>query len=853
MYTSDLRALLGRMGPLCLRLMDEAAGFALTRGHLQVVVEHFLLKALEDGTGDIPAMFKGLGINQAQATKALTALMEKMPSGGGGRPALDSEFMELVEAAWVIASVEMGAGAIRSGHILLALMRRPEVMASDPYDKLFAGVDPARAAREFDELTKSSVEATEVGRGAPGEGEGGFLASYTTDFTAQAKEGKLDPVFGREREIREVVDILSRRRKNNPILVGEAGVGKTAIVEGLALRIAEGQVPDVLKGVRILGLDMGMLQAGAGVKGEFERRLKGVIDEVRAATTPVILFIDEAHTIIGAGGPAGGSDAANLLKPALARGELRTIAATTFSEYKKYFEKDPALARRFQMVRLDEPSLEVATDMLRGLKPRYEAAHGVRILDRAVVAAVELGARYISGRQLPDKAVDLLDTAAARVRIALSSVPGEVDDARARVESLKRAITALEAEPAPTENQRRELRQLKAELSKAEKELKELEADWGRQRELAAKLNEALKKDDAKAAQSARTALAKAQKTRALVKVEVDDEAVAAVVTDWTGIPLARVLADEAKTILKLEELLSKRIKGQQWAIKTIAEGLRAAKAGISPPGRPMGVFLLVGPSGVGKTETALALADLLFGGERFLISINMSEFQERHTVSRLIGSPPGYVGYGEGGRLTEAVRHRPYSVVLLDETEKAHPDVLNLFYQVFDKGVLADGEGREVDFSNTLILLTSNLASDTILRMSEAGQPPSMDDVLQAIRPELLRYFKPALLARMSVVPYLGLGEEALGEIARLKLDALAKRMKQGRGVELAYSEDVVEAIVKACTQVEEGARNIDHILARTLMPAISTELLVAMAGGKRPRKVSVGVEEGKFTYQVK
>ena len=562
------------------------------------------------------------------------------------------------------------------------------------------------------------------------------------------------------------------------------------------------------------------------------------------------MFIDEAHTIIGAGGPSGGSDAANLLKPALARGELRTIAATTWTEYKKYFEKDVALARRFQVVKLDEPSVEQAIDMLRGLKAKYESAAGIKITDQAVVTAVNLSARYISGRQLPDKAVDLMDTASARVKISLSSKPAGLDDLERGLEALGREIEALESERELSEDQKDELKEARKKKEAREAEQKTLTEQWQKEKELADKVAAAAEALDAAAEDAARSELKEIQGRQGLVKLEVGGESVAEVVTDWTGVPLSRVVVDEAEAVLKLEDSLKERIKGQDWAMETIAKGIRAAKAGIKPASTPMGVFLLVGPSGVGKTETALTLADRLFGGERFVVSVNMSEFQERHTTSRLIGSPPGYVGYGEGGQLTEAVRQRPYSIVLLDESEKAHPDVLNLFYQVFDKGVLNDGEGRAVDFKNTLILLTSNLATDTITKMSESPVRPEVSEVIEAVRPELSKYFKPALLGRMTIVPYLTLDEESIKMIVGLKMDKLAKRMFLNQRIRLDYGEDVVQAIADRCTEVEEGARNIDHILAQTIMPRISTEILTAMAQGKKPAKLNLGFADEGFTY---
>ncbi|MCB2186782.1 MAG: type VI secretion system ATPase TssH [Deltaproteobacteria bacterium] len=857
MLISNTKVLMSKLGRLTVRLLDEAAGFTLTRTQYQVGVEHFLLKAIEDAGGDIVPILRYYEVDPGRLQQELLATLEDFPTGNSGRPAFSPHLLDLMEQSWLVASVDLSDNEVRSGYVLLALCKDQGFLATRTYGQLLGRVEIADLIKNYDAITKDSTEnkpkAAKAASGARPGGAGGesFLAQYTIDFTAQAAAGKIDPVFGRDREIREMIDILARRRKNNPIVVGEAGVGKTAVVEGLALRVTEGDVPDVLTGVSIHGLDMGLLQAGTGVKGEFEKRLKGVIDEVKASETPIIMFIDEAHTIIGAGGPAGGSDAANLLKPPLARGELRTIAATTWSEYKKYFEKDVALARRFQLVKLDEPSPAATVDMLRGLKAKYEEAHKVSILDQAVVAAANLSARYISGRQLPDKAVDLIDTAAARVRIGLTSKPGRLDDLERRLASLDREINALTAEKEPTTDELEELEEAKQKREDLAGQVAELTERWEKEKGFVAQVQAAAEANDEAQDHAARVALKEFQGRDGLVKLEVDADCVGSVVTDWTGIPLSKMVSDEARVMLDLEARMKERIKGQDWALETLAKGIRASKAGVKSPNSPTGVFLLVGPSGVGKTETALVMADELFGGQRFVVSINMSEFQERHTVSRLIGSPPGYVGYGEGGRLTEAVRQRPYSIVLLDETEKAHPDVLNLFYQVFDKGILNDGEGREIDFKNTLILLTSNLATDTITKLAESPVRPEAAEVLETIRPELSQYFKPALLARMTVVPYLTLGQDSIKEIVQLKLNQLAARLYEGQRLKLVYGPEAVAAITDRCTEVEEGARNIDHILAQSIMPRISTEILEAMAQGRKPSQLTLGYTEEGFTYQ--
>jgi type VI secretion system protein VasG len=743
----------------------------------------------------------------------------------------------------------------------------------------------------------SETAATVAQAGAAPGGEQPFqptedsaLGRFCQNFTERGRAGEIDPVFGRDREIRQMVDILARRRKNNPICVGEAGVGKSAVVEGLALRIAEGDVPDMLKNVDLMGLDMGLLQAGASMKGEFEKRLKGVIDEVKASPKPIILFIDEAHQLIGAGAGAGGGDAANLLKPALARGELKTVAATTWSEYKKYFEKDAALARRFQLVKLDEPDAAGAATMLRGLRSRYESAHGVIIRDDAVVAAAEMGSRYISGRQHPDKGVDLMDTASARVKIALTTKPGQIEDLERSIQNLERELGAhVRDRETGVEGLEGVIEELEAEIKSTRDEVTALTDRWLAEKETAEKVIEArtkltdaqglsetgetAEKDEDEEGKKegediapadvealrkdlveAMSALKELQGKDPLVPTEVTAEVVSQVIADWTGIPLGKMVSDEASTLLKFEEELGERIKGQDHVLDIVGEAIRSSKAGINPPEQPIGVFLFVGPSGVGKTETALGVADMLFGGEHFMTTINMSEFQEKHTVSRLIGSPPGYVGYGEGGVLTEGVRQRPYSVVLLDEVEKADADVMNLFYQVFDKGSLSDGEGREVDFKNTVIFMTSNLATDIITQAALSDDPPSVPDLIQLIRPTLNQYFKPALVGRMTLVPFYPIGADAMKMISRLKLGKLQKRLKETHKIECNIDDEVVDAIAARCTEVETGARNVDHILRGTLLPRISSELLHKMSEGGMPEVLRIGLDDGgDFAFEFK
>ncbi|MFG1429775.1 type VI secretion system ATPase TssH [Xanthobacter sp. V2C-8] len=888
MLSLDLKSLLDRLGPYAKRSLETAAGLAVGRGNYEVTVEHLLLTMVDDAGRDLPIALRQFEADVPALKRALQRAVEEMKSGNPGRPVFAPSLIEIITDAWLLGSVELGQGAVRSGTLLLAVLQNSGRFGLADWWDILRRVPAAELKARFDDLLAASSEApapasagaSPAGRAPSGRPADSVLGRFATDFTALARAGKIDPVFCRDREILQMIDILGRRRKNNPICVGEPGVGKTAVVEGLALKIAQGDVPDFLKQVELIGIDLGMLQAGAGVKGEFENRLKGIVDEVKASPTPIILFIDEAHMLVGAGGAAGGSDAANLLKPALARGELRTIAATTWSEYKKYFEKDAALERRFQVVKLDEPSPEEAATILRGLRPIYERSHNVYVRDDAVTAAARLSARYISGRQLPDKAVDVLDTACARVKLSLSSRPRLLEVHERRIAVLERELSAL-ARDRSTLGTAEDPRcaEIGTEIAVLRADIAALEARWQAEKALVDRVLElrrqlgalgeetaeaeaageepagaAAREAELRAALSETLSSLRAHQGRAgLLHYEVTPETIGQVIADWTGIPVGNMVRDEAASVLALSGNLSRRIKGQGQAIAAIDEGMRAAKAGLNSPTQPMGVFLFVGPSGVGKTELATALADLLFGGERFLVSINMSEFQERHTVSKLVGSPPGYVGYGEGGILTEAVRQRPYSVVLLDEVEKADPEVLNLFYQVFDKGVLSDGEGRVVDFKNTIVILTSNLATDLITEMGTRAARPSTEELVGAIRPELSRYFKPALLARMQIVPFSPLLGDTLGDIVRLKLDRVGRRLADSQKMSFAYTDAVVEQITRRCTEVETGARNIDHIVSRTLLPEIATELLARMSEEKPVTGVRVDVgADGRFVYRL-
>ena len=866
MVSVDIKALLNRLNQYCTRCLESAAGLCVSRTHYEVTIEHFLTKLLEEPQSDLPLIFRQFDIDAGKVKKAIDQTIEDFRTGNAAKPVFSPLLMELFQEAWLASSVDLGESRIRSGGILAAFLNKPTQFATGYYVDLLNPLSRDTVLSQFHEIIAKSIEQPAAGeqpeRESAAPGDGTALARFCVDFTGKAGAGEIDPVFGRDREIRQMIDILARRRKNNPIVVGEAGVGKTAVVEGLALRVVEGDVPDLLRDVSIVGLDMGLLQAGAGVKGEFENRLKSVINEVKASPKPIILFIDEAHTLIGAGGSAGGSDAANLLKPALARGELRTIAATTWSEYKKYFEKDAALARRFQPVKLDEPSVETAALILRGLKEKYEDAHGVVVRDDAVEAAAELSSRYISGRQLPDKAVDLLDTSAARVKILLTAKPDIIEDRERSIQALEREKSALQRDKEhgfQVDDER--LAEIENLLTTINEELGTLKERWLKEKELVQKiieLRDAIR-GEAGSEQPPETErgnlrgemekLAKeleaVQGDAPLVRIEVDPDMVSKVVSDWTGIPLGKVMREEARNVVNLETNLQERIKGQDHAIESITQVIKASKAGLKDPAQPMGVFLLVGPSGVGKTETALALADLLFGGERFMVTINMSEFQERHTVSRLIGSPPGYVGYGEGGILTEGVRQRPYSLVLLDEVEKAHLEVLNLFYQVFDKGSLSDGEGRVIDFKNTILFLTSNLASDVITELCGGEERPPIDTITAAIRPILSNHFKPALLARMTIVPFMTLPPDILKDIVVLKLNKLVKRMEETHKTKLSYSPAVVEQIAARCTEVETGARNIDHIMNGTILPQLSRDILARMSEEALPAQITLDVAE--------
>ncbi|EGQ9714211.1 type VI secretion system ATPase TssH [Vibrio alginolyticus] len=889
MININLSSLIQRLHPIAKVALEDAAALAVSEKANEVQIEHYLLSLLERPNSDFDVLLSHFDCSENLLRQSVRSTLDTNAKGNGSKPVFSALLIEWLQESWLVSSLDLSETQIRSGALLLTLVSNPLRYGQHGYASILEAVNPDSLKRNFAELTSHSIEAQVANsEKTQAREDGSALSKFTTDFTGKARKGEIDPVFCRDQEIRQIVDILARRRKNNPIAVGEPGVGKTAVVEGLALKIVQGDVPDNLKGVELYGLDMGLLQAGASVKGEFEKRLNAVLDEVKNSPTPIILFIDEAHTLVGGGNQAGGSDAANLLKPALARGEVKTIAATTWSEYKKYFEKDPALARRFQLVKLDEPSPEQAALIIRGLRPAYEKSHNVYVRDDAITAAAALSARYISGRQLPDKAIDVLDTACARVNISLNAIPASVETLQQELAAQQRELEALERDALQQTGDKHSLANipdLKLAMETTKEELAEQEAQWHKEKEqiqemiaLRSRLHELVfdetndeelvADEDSEQEQdvspytemdeeAVRIAISACQEQldairngNPLVHFEVGPDEVSHVISDWTGIPMGKMLQDEAETTLKLKESLTQSIKGQEYAIDALSEGIQTAKAGLGNPDAPTGVFLLVGPSGVGKTETARAIADQMFGGERFMTTINMSEFQEKHTVSRLIGSPPGYVGYGEGGMLTEAVRQRPYSVVLLDEVEKADPEVLNLFYQVFDKGTLNDGEGRTIDFKNTLIIMTSNLATHEIESLVHQSKDIDANIIAEAIRPTLNQHFKPALLARMSVLPFVPLSDEAMTEIIHHKLNKVSQRLQSHHKLSLSYEDSLVEFVLGNCRLAETGARNIDAVINRQLLPQLSTQLLVHDKDDSHTQIEVSADEQGTLTY---
>ena len=920
----NLKSLISKLNDSTRGALEAAAGLCLARTHYDIEVEHYLTKLLDSTDNDVAAIFKHFEIDTSRLSGELARALDKLKAGNARTPALSPTLMRMLIEAWTIGSIDYNAGQVRTGFTILALATNDElVRLMRDVSREFQKIQADALRKDFASIVGNSTEEVQaaVAAAAPASGAASGAArpggktpnldQFTINLTEKAKTGKIDPVLGRDLEIRQVVDILMRRRQNNPILTGEAGVGKTAVVEGFALRVANADVPPPLRNVTVRTLDLALLQAGAGIKGEFENRLKGLIEEVKASPMPIILFIDEAHTMIGAGGQAGQGDAANLLKPALARGELRTIAATTWSEYKKYFEKDPALARRFQVVKVEEPIETQCMTMLRGIVPSLEKHHKVRIMDEGLTAAVHLSHRYLAGRQLPDKAVSVLDTACARLALGQSATPPAIEDSVRQIDDLAVQQRILERESAVGADHRERLEEIAAKSREIESRLGHLRTRFEKERDLvttirdlrthiegavassngnAAALNSSeipgvvadagapsVATATAAAASSAtavaveeapktsdvsamRTRLAQAEADLAalqgetpMIRVAVDAQIVGEVISAWTGIPVGKMMKDEISTVLSLPTFLGQRVIGQLHALEIISQRISTSRARLDDPNKPIGVFMLVGPSGVGKTETALALADLLYGGERNLITINMSEFQEAHTVSTLKGSPPGYVGYGEGGVLTEAVRRRPYSVVLLDEVEKAHPDVLELFYQVFDKGTMEDGEGREINFKNSIIILTTNAGTDTMAKLcADPETMPTPDGLVKALKPELNKIFKPAFLGRMVIIPYLPVRDENLKQIIRLKLAKIQRRIKENHKIELLYDTAVVDEVARRCTEVESGARNVDNILTNTMLPEISRQLLGRMATNEPMERIQVGIgTDGAFVYQ--
>ncbi|WP_020586523.1 type VI secretion system ATPase TssH [Desulfobacter curvatus] len=895
--------LFGKLNSLGYKSLESATVFCKMRGNPCVEIVHWFQQLLQHGDCDVIKILNHFDVDQSRLAKDVTTTLEKLPTGASSVSSVSPHLDEILETAWTFATLMFDENCIRTGQLIIAMLNNKGVAG------IFLGISPELSKIKLEPLTEAfyaivsgsvedslgSQDGKSITAGAgPGEASGAMapaqmgkqqaLAQFSVDLTQKAREGEMDPILGRDDEIRQIIDILMRRKQNNPILTGEAGVGKTAVVEGFAQKIAAGDVPPSLRDVTIRSLDIGLLSAGASMKGEFENRLKQVIEEVQSSATPIILFIDEAHTLIGAGGSAGTGDAANLLKPELARGTLRTIAATTWAEYKKYFEKDPALTRRFQVVKIEEPSQEKALLMIRGLARTLEAHHKVMVLDEALYAAVSLSSRYIAGRQLPDKAVSLIDTACARTAVSQHTVPPQVDNRRKRIQTLETELSIIENEQVVGFEHDTRKEEVAARLASVKEELLQYEAAWEKEKKLVDEILDLRAKlrgrdenpdlsettpeqesDHEKSQESptteelfarlkqAESELAECQGDSPLIASCVDAVCVGSVVEDWTGIPVGGMVKDEVTSVLTLADRMEQRVVGQRHALEDITKRLQTSRAGVDNPNKPVGVFLLAGPSGVGKTETALCLAEAMYGGEQNLITINMSEFQEAHTVSTLKGAPPGYVGYGEGGILTEAVRRHPYSVVLLDEVEKAHPDVHEIFFQVFDKGMMEDGEGRLIDFKNTIILLTCNVGSDLIMNLCKDPElMPDAQGIAKALRPSLLKVFPAALLGRLVTIPYYPISDEMLDVIIKLQLKRIQDRLKENRNIELTYKSSVLKLITERCTELESGARMVDTILTNTLLPAISHAYLTAVVEGKEISKINVSVSKGDFSYKI-
>ncbi|MDP3520437.1 MAG: type VI secretion system ATPase TssH [Hydrogenophaga sp.] len=892
-------ALFGKLNPLAYKAIEGATVFCKMRGNPYVELEHWMAQLLQNQESDLQRIVQHFGLDISLLAKDVTAALDRLPRGATAISDIAEQIPDAIERAWTYATLKFGEGQVRTGYLLVGMLKTPNLRNRLlAISRQFEKVKVEDLTDHFAQICDASAEArmgaqdgSGMGSGAPGEdsgamapaamGKGEALKKFAVDLTEKARKGEMDPVTGRDEEIRQIVDILMRRRQNNPLLTGEAGVGKTAVVEGFAQRLARGDVPPQLKDVSLLALDIGLLQAGASMKGEFEQRLRQVIDEVQSSPKPIILFIDEIHTLVGAGGAAGTGDAANLLKPALARGNLRTVGATTWAEYKKYIEKDPALTRRFQVVQVPEPDETKAIVMLRGVASVLEKHHRVQLLDEAIEAAVRLSHRYIPARQLPDKAVSLLDTACARVAVSQHATPAEVEDCQRRLEALRTELDIISREETIGLDVVKRRGTVEAAIDADEAELAKLQARWDQEKALTdellkirAQLREqgaAVDAPDAAAApdegetaaanpsreellvllRDVQARIAEVQGESPLILPSVDEQAVASVVADWTGIPVGRMVKNEVQAILQLADTLNQRVIGQKHGLEMIAKRIQTSRARLDNPSKPIGVFMLCGTSGVGKTETALALAEALYGGEQNVITINMSEFQEAHTVSTLKGAPPGYVGYGEGGILTEAVRRRPYSVVLLDEVEKAHPDVHEIFFQVFDKGWMEDGEGRMIDFKNTIILLTSNAGSELLMSMcKDPDLLPDPESLAGALKPPLMKIFPPALLGRLVVIPYYPLSPEMMAQIVRLQLGRIKKRVEANHAIPFEFSDAVVQLVVSRCNDSESGGRIIDAILTNTVLPRISTEYLQRLADGKAIQKVALDVKDADFTY---
>lgn len=897
MITIDLKSLVGRLNEISRNALEGAAGICLARTHYNVEIEHWLLKLLEVHDSDMVAILNKFEIDLGKLNQDLNRELDRIKGGNTRAPALSPTIVDISKNAWMLASVEYGQPIATSAHILTALLlddtlRQTIGALSGELKK----IKPESLREVTRAIVGTTAESSNIAIGTTTDNAQASITpsntpsldKFTVNLTEDAKQGKIDPILGRDEEIRQIIDILIRRRQNNPILTGEAGVGKTAVIEGFALRIASGDVPDALKGVSLRSLDLGLLQAGASVKGEFENRLKSVIAEVKASPQPIILFIDEAHTLIGAGGKEGQGDAANLLKPALARGELRTIAATTWAEYKKYFERDPALTRRFQVIKIEEPSEEKAINMMRAIATMLQNHHGVNIMDEAIVDSVKLSSRYITSRQLPDKSVSLLDTACARVSLSQSATPESIENTRRNITQTTTTIKSLQREHATYGNHQEKISELIAQQARLGDLLKEQEVQWGKERQLVKKIHDLQKQiedsfnakelsaqvkneqnsvdttanilDDAtlneikEQLQCLMNELTLLQADDPMIQVNVGSQAIAEVVANWTGIPVGKMVSNEIKSIMNLKDSLEKRVIGQSHALEAIAECIKTSRAGLTDPRKPIGVFFMVGSSGIGKTETALALADELYGGEQNITCINMSEFKEEHKVSMLLGSPPGYVGYGEGGVLTEAARRKPHSIILLDEMEKAHPGVQDIFYNLFDKGTIKDGEGRDIDFRNTIIIMTSNAAEEHIRAICEQSETlPDPDVLLDNFRPQLLNYFKPAFLGRTTVIPYYPLSDDNLLKICKINMKRIAKRVKEHYNATFSYAEDVMLHIVARSQEVDTGARNIENILTRTLLPEMAVECLTRMSNNEEITNIHVNVcEEGIFSYDI-